>query len=1341
MKVVCISLLFLFSFVTLGGQNAQNVMFEHLTIKEQLSHYSVMGLYQDERGLIWIGTRNGVNVYDGNEVHVYKQDWDTDGHVVSNSIRDITGDKNGKIYFLTIRGISCFDIKKETFTTLTQNNVAAMYYDKQLYIGMGNKVYAHDGRQFVPCYELPETEAKIFSLTVSGDSLLMGTEEQGLYIYSRKEGRLTHPIKTGQVNDIFKDSKHRYWVGTLEDGLYVITSEGLKNYRRNAADSHTLCSDFIRKCREDHQGNIWIGTFRGLSRYSERDDAFVNYLSEGEKNGQSHVSVWSLLCDSQGMMWVGSYFGGVSYFNPKLDFYKRYTVADREEDGLSFPVVGEMTEDAEHNLWICTEGGGLNMLDRKTGKFKWFRHTSSANSISHDNVKSICYDHKRGVMWVGTHLGGLNKLDLRTGKFTRYICGERGKVSDKANTVCDILLREESLLLATHDGVYRFDIERETFHPLFKSGKEGAIIHLALDLKIDHRGVLWIAGVEKGVYSYDFDTGMLTPHPYSRTVEGSLSSNGVNCIYTGSDNRLWFCMAESGLDLYNYDTGTFRNFDEEHNRLQNDCVYGACELSADKLLVITDKGFSCLDSVTGYFRNFDVKSGLPLSAINQNAVYKASDGEIFIGGIDGMVSFQSDDLDMEPYSYSIFPYKLFINDKEVKVGDETGVLQQTLSESPRITLKASQSMFSLVYALTDYASLSRSYMMYKLENFQNEWVTMRGGCVITYTNLNPGKYTLLVKNDSRSGAEENISRLEIEILPPFYKTIWAILLYVLSGVAILSYIVRTYKKRISLQAELKYERKHIKDVELLNQHKLRFFINISHEFRTPLTLIIGQMEMLLQVPNFAPLIYNKILRVYKNGLQLRELITELLDFRKQEQGHMKIKVRQQNIVDFLYENYLLFCEYALRRKIEFKFHKTCDTILVWYDAKQFQKVVNNMLSNAFKYTADGGEVALSVRKGKGTVIVEVTDNGCGIEEKDQQRIFDRFYQSDRTLSSTGTGIGVGLALSKGIVELHHGSIEVFSTVNEGTTFVISLPLGCEHFVEGEIVNEECQDFVPVEQKRMKYEAMEEVAAVEEDGQEHKVLIVEDETDLRNMLVDIFRPYYTIITAENGEKALEAIEKEMPDLVLTDVLMPGISGIELCKKIKENVDTCHIPVMLLTARTAIEHKLEGLQTGADDYITKPFDVNILLSRCKNLINNRMMLQEKYGKQPQKTSQILATTPADKEFMDRAMKVIEEHLDDSEFNMNVFAREMGIARTKLFSKLKAIANQTPNDLVLSVRMKKAASMLRDNPELNITEISDRLGFCSSRYFSRCFKEKYNLTPQAYRRGEKPVVHVEN
>ena len=448
-------------------------------------------------------------------------------------------------------------------------------------------------------------------------------------------------------------------------------------------------------------------------------------------------------------------------------------------------------------------------------------------------------------------------------------------------------------------------------------------------------------------------------------------------------------------------------------------------------------------------------------------------------------------------------------------------------------------------------------------------------------------------------------------------------------------------------------------------------------------------------------------------------------------------------MDFLYENYLLFREYAAKKKIDFKFNKSNDLIAVWFDAKQLQKVVNNLLSNAFKYTQDGGEIALSVRKGNVEVIVEVSDNGCGIDEKDQPHIFDRFYQAEHAHLGNGTGIGVGLALTKGIVDLHHGEIKLFSKQGEGSIFTFSLPLGREAFADDEVATHRPEEMVINRPLPTDFEPMnEELQAVKraDEEQGRTVLIVEDEVELRSMLADIFSPYYRVQTAASGEEALQLIKESLPDLVLTDVLMPGISGIELCKQLKKGVRTCHIPVMILTARTAIEYRLEGLQTGADDYITKPFDVNILLARCKNLINNRILLQEKYTNQPQQATPVMATSPADKEFMDRAMRIMQEHLGDSGFSVDQFAREIGVARTKLFSKIKSISGQTPNELLLQARMKRAAYLLRYNPELNVAEIAERVGFCSSRYFSRCFKDCYQTSPQNYRKGELPEEETE-
>lgn len=1330
-------LLLLLCLVNLLVCRSQDITFKQLTTKDGLSHYSVMALYQDERGFIWIGTRNGVNVYNGNNIKIYKQQKDDPTSLLGNSVTHITGDRQGKVYIHTIRGISCFDMRREVFTTLLQGVVDGIYYDKKLYISRGNVVYVYNGKIFEPYYTLPGGDGKITCLQVQNDSLLLGTEGNGLYVLNEKKKQLTHPIKEGKITHIFRSRTGEYWIGSWDNGLFVMSEDGVANYRNKPGESNSLSSDFVRTFCQDDKGSVWVGTFNGLDKFDKETHSFSHYLNVDKNDkGLNRASVWGLLCDNQGTVWAGSYFGGVTYFNPGSEIYHQYRASDEEKKGFSSPVIGKMIEDKDHNLWICTEGGGLNVYNRKTRRFRWYKHSGAPNSISHNNIKSIYYDAVNEIMWIGTHLGGLNKLDLKTGRFFRYLHDENNQESLPSNIVGDIIPYRDRLLLATHDGVCMFNPQTGKFNRLFKNNPEGDNINFALSLFIDHRGTLWIAGSENGAYSYNFDTRKLTLYRHNHALKNSISSNGVNCIFEDSRNRLWFCTAETGLDLYRYDTDDFENFDAQANGLFSNCVYGVCEMSPDRLLAITDNGFSCLDWDTKQFRNFNANNGLPLAAVNQNAVYKAQDGEIFVGGVDGMVSFYEKDLDLVSRSYRIFPYRLIVNGKEVATGDDTGILKENLTYSRKITLKAGQSMFSIVYAVPDYGAFDKDEIIYKLEGFSDAWTTMSGEYRVTYTNLSPGKYTLIAKANTQGGTVIPESRLEIEILPPFYCTVWAYILYVLVAGGILYFLVRMYNNRIKLQESLKYERKHIQDVENLSQSKLRFFTNISHEFRTPLTLIIGQMEMLLQVRSFAPSVYNKILGIYKSCLQLQDLITELLDFRKQEQGHMKIKVSEHNIVDFLYENYLLFQEYAVTRQIKFRFNKINDVILVWYDAKQLQKVFNNLLSNAFKHTRPGGEISLTVRRGNREVIIEVIDNGEGIATKDIDKIFNRFYQAEN-LESTGTGIG--LALTKGLVELHHGTIEVESEPHERTAFTVRLKLGKEHFDAEQICMEGNPAHLPFTADRQGLEIIREQEMMNEElvkkDKASRVLIVEDNDSLREMLVRIFEPYYFVMSAANGKEALEKVGEEAPDIILSDVVMPEVSGTELCKKIKSDIETCHIPVVLLTARTTVEHNLEGLRMGADDYITKPFNINILLSRCNNLVNNRIVLQEKFSKQPKLTPQLLATNPLDKEFVDKAMQVMEKHLDDINFNVDVFAREMNIARTKLFVKLKAVTGQTPYDFISTVRLKKAAVMLKENPELNISEISERLGFSSPRHFSKCFKDKYHIVPLAYRKGLGP------
>lgn len=1343
MHKLTLSILFLICLVSATLQG-QNIIFNHLTTDDGLSQFSVNSLYIDENGILWIGTREGLNRYNGEDIQTYKLEKNNPNSLFCNTILRIVGNLDGKIYLLCTDGIAEFNLVTQKFTTLLQGNIHSIYYNNGLYIGKKNEIYHYNEKtgNFDLYYQLAGAGVEICCMHMDKEALWMGTTTDGIYRLQLTDKQLTHPIEKGNITSIYQDSSGDLWIGSWKHGLFRIKPDGsMQNFRYAPQNPHSISSDFVRACCEDNLGNIWIGTFTGLNRYNKSTGLFQNHTADDVlADGLTHSSIWCIVKDKQGTLWLGTYFGGINYFNPEYEIYTRYNYSPEEKKGLSNPVVGRTIEDKEGNLWIGTEGGGLNYYNRRTREFKWYRPGSNpANSISHNNVKSLYYDEKNEVIWIGTHLGGLNKLDIRSGRFSHYRMEENNPESLPSDIVRDIIPYGRLLIIATQNGVCLFDPDTGKCRQLFKDSNEGRKIRMVADVVFDRNGTLWIAATGEGVFSYRFDTRKLTNYRYDPKNPHSLSNNNVNNITQDSKGNLWFSTSGSGLDRYRPGSDDFENFDHAKNGLASDCIYECKESPVSgKLLMITNQGFSIFDYKKQTFQNYSTENGFPLTAVNENALCVTSDGEIYLGGTQGMISFHEMELNFTPKPYKIILSRLIVNGKEIQAGDESGILQNSLCHTKEITLNADQNMFSIEFATSNYIPANKDDIIYKLEGFSQDWNSTRGLHTITYTNLNAGTYHLLIKPEGKDASICPQIELTIHILPPYYKTPLAYLTYLTVLGVLLWYLIRTYKSRIKLRESLKYEQKHIKDVEALNQSKLRFFTNISHEFRTPLTLIVAQVETLLQVQSFTPTIYNKVLSIYKNSIQLRELITELLDFRKQEQGHMKIKVSPHNIVKFLYENFLLFQEYATVKQIELSFEKETDSLEVWYDQKQMQKVVNNLLSNAMKHTQAKDSITLSIRTEGNNAVIRVTDTGSGIDAKEVDKIFDRFYQTETPEPGYNQGgTGIGLALTKGIVELHHGTIRVESELGKGSCFIVSLPLGNMHFTEEQI----CRQNESMEQVEIAHPEMEGLATPEPEEEnaplrqlpESKMLIVEDNDSIREMLANIFKPYYHVLTAADGAEGLETVRREMPNIVVSDVVMPHMSGTELCKQIKGDFNTCHIPVVLLTARTAIEQNIEGLRIGADDYITKPFNTNLLISRCNNLVNSRIILQEKFSKQPQASAQMLATNPIDKELLDRAMEIIEKHLDDTEFNVNVFAREMGMARTNLFAKLKAITGQTPNDFLLTIRLKKGALMLRNNPELNITEISERIGFSSARYFAKCFKDVYHISPLAYRKGE--------
>lgn len=1345
---MCLKRLLLYIFLNLtllvpAIAGAQSLMFRHLTTDHGLSQFSVNALYHDERGLIWIGTREGLNRYDGNGVTCYKLRKGDPKSLFCNTVLRITGDGQGNLFLLCTEGVARFDMRRDEFRTLITGDVSAIYYHEGLYVARGAALFRcnpEDGT-LTSYLKLPTPEGSAITCLQhdTQGTLWVGTDRSGVYAIA-PSGAVTHPFAQGNITNIYEDSRGGIWIGTWEEGLYHRAGGG-SAWRNIHATPGGVLSDFVRCFVEDNRGDMWIGTFLGLNKLDTHSGAITAFHAEDQPGSLTHSSIWCLVKDHQGTIWAGTYFGGVNYFNPEYEIYTRYKISPTPGGGLSSPIVGKMIEDSEQNLWICTEGGGVNVLNRQTGHFRWLRHSPTQNSISHNNVKAICHDPARHAMWIGTHLGGLNRLDLGTGRFTHYRFSATDPATIPSDIVRDVVLHDDQLIVATQEGVCRFDPQTGRAERLFRDTEEGRRIKAVASLYIDRRGTLWIAATGEGLFTYRFDTRALKRYSHHAEEPNSLSSNNVNSIIEDSDSNLWIATSGTGLDRYRPASDDFENFDAANNGLSSDCIYDIRDSRSGALLVITNQGFSRFDYTTHRFDNHTLDNGFPLTAINENAICFTRDGHLFLGGTQGMVGFALAALDIPKKPYTIVASQLEVNGLPVETGDATGILDQALPYTSSIRLPSKYSVFTVEFATSNFIAANQEELLYRLDGFSREWTPTRGEHRITYTNLNPGHYTLMVRGTGNTIPE---MQLRIEVLPPYYRTVVAWLLYVLTAGGFTWLLVRAYRARIRLQESLRYEKQRIRDVEELNQSKLRFFTNISHEFRTPLTLIIGQVEMLLQMQAFAPAIYNKILRIYKNSLQMRELIGELLDFRKQEQGHMQVRVAEQDLVRFLEENYQTFLDYASYRGVCLNFDKQTESVAVWFDRGQMQKVINNLLSNAFKHTPEGGEITLWVTSEAEHVRFGVRDTGSGIATTDLVRIFDRFYQGQGTESVTSPGTGIGLALTKGIIELHHGTITATSTPTKGSAFTVTLPLGRAHFADEQIA-EECPlpplrlpD--PTTEHAFAFEKAEMDEAVRQRIRGARILIIEDNDALREMLAHLFEPFYEVSTASDGEEGWEKTLAEEPQIVLSDVVMPRLSGTELCRRIKNDIATSHIPVVLLTARTAVEHNIEGLRNGADDYITKPFNVTLLLSRCNNLVNSRIVMREKFGSSPAQPVRMLATTTLDQQLLDRATAIIEKYMDNPEFNVNTFAREMGMARTNLFAKLKAITGSTPNEFLSTIRLKMAAALLCDHPELSVAEISDRTGFNSPRYFSKTFKAQFSITPLAYRKratGQEPTT----
>lgn len=1160
------------------------------------------------------------------------------------------------------------------------------------------------------------------------------------------------------IYSLFRSSKNELWIGTWQQGLYRITAGGnMIKEPYTHGTSQGISSKHIRELTEDNQGNIWFGTFEGLHKYDASTGRYTLYSSDRTFGSLSHSSVFAVYRDNQGTIWAGTYFGGVNYFNPEKDLFQFYPYGNEESGRLSFPVVGNMVEDKDGNLWICTEGGGLNCLDRKNGTVRVYKASSAPGSLLHNNLKTICYDNKRHCLYIGTHTGGLTRFDIRTQTFKNYLERYKGKNDVPGDIINKVAFYNDNLIVAARNGSFLMNPDTEIFQPLI----EGVS---CLTFDVDKDGYLWM--------SYGEELVRLNLNDWQDRKVFNLGQYGVSIahIFVAGNGYVYLGSYGSGLFQIDRQSGTTTRFTVATDKLLSDYCYTIAETPSNRLLVTTDKGIMLFSPSDKSLNVIRLRMGIPLASIVADCgTYVCRDREIFVGGTNGLASFREEEIDAYTASYTMYFEELFVDNKQVYPGDETGILDVSLPFTNRIELSYKQNNLSFKFSVSDYINFLKSNQYeYKLEGFDKEWITTDNP-LLYYTNLNPGSYILKVREPGlyTKGVPKEISLLVV-IRSPWYNTVWAWMAYLLSVGLLLYWGWQAKKTQLELALSLREERNEKERIEKLNQAKLRFFTNISHEFRTPLTLILSHLDILLQNNSFHPLAYNKLKKVYKHAYRMRNLITELLDFRKLEQQQITLHVAERDIVLFLKDIFLSFSDYAAQHGISYHFQSETAKIMAWFDDCQMQKVFYNLLSNAFKHTPEGQYIEFTVSEDADHVFIKVVDGGIGLSATDKENVFDCFFQAAHgETEAANPGTGIGLALTKSIVMLHEGHITVESQVGYGSIFTVALQKGKQHFQDREhIVISEKQDEPTVRATTLPESGFDELydrqpeifpdssqAGLPPDAvlpvSRYTLLLVEDNEELMQVLVTLFSPFYTIIQAFNGEDGLEKATNECPDLIVSDVMMPLMSGTEMCLSIKRNINLCHIPVILLSAFNSDEQSVEGLRCGADDFVGKPFHAKQLLLRCNNQIRNRINLQHKlqHGLQhdvPRNQAgqenldvSLLATNPLDKEFLNWVVHLIDGHLEEADFDVNCLAREMALSRSSFFSKFKALTGVTPAGFIQDYKLIKAAELLVDQPFMQISGISDKLGFNTPHYFGRCFKAKYGVSPVEYRKDRQPAA----
>lgn len=1353
MKIIkLIFLVFLILSSSVFGQNIeQNNLFKSLIIKNislnaGLSQSSVLCILQDKKGFLWFGTRDGLNKYDGRKFTKFNYDSQDTSSISHSFIKTIFEDQSGSIWVGTANGINKYVPESNSFKKFFFNKnksktevwSIAQVGKNHLWVGTNTgvkQINTNDG--IVSDLKINE---KLFSsptraLLVSKNKIIWikTTKNVGYYNIESKlvkyfkypEINLSEPFSSNP-SDLYEDKNGNVWLGS-KDGLSIF-NKNLGIFELFKINRTTEIKDAVRKIIEDYTGKLWVGTYNGLFVLNKEKTQFSHLIhDENEPNSISQNSIYSIIEDSRKDIWIGTYAGGINYFDRSFNPFKSFA-AGTNNSRLDYKVVSSFVEDEGKNLWIGTEGGGLNFYNSQTGKFSYYsKNPSNPNSLSSNNVKSLIKDHA-GNLWIGTHDGGLNILNPKQSPFIfkKLLINSDNKQGLSNNRVISLL--EDSnynIWIGTSGGGLNFfNLESNSISAVNDSLKYVGEIIYSIS-KYSNTNELLIGG-ENGLAKINIYTKKWILINYNGQNKINPITRAVLCTFIDKDYNIWIGTEGDGLYCYNEKSNKFTKYGVSQG-LPNDVVYGILPDNYGNIWLSTNFGLSRLNLSTRQFKNFSESDGLQSNEFNYGAYLKCSNGDLLFGGANGFNRFNPNEIKENSFIPPIAITELTVNNKPfLLISDDT----------KRIELKHNQNDFNFDFVALSFSQPDKNLYAYKLENFDSDWNYVGKKTAATYTNINEGKYIFKVKASNSDGLwnEKEVS-IEIYILPAPWKTWWAYLIYLAIIVGLIYKAWKYSLQRTEERNELKQERLEKERIEEVNKLKLQLFTNISHDFRTPLTLIMGPLEQLIKAKeddNHKQQLHQTI---YRNAKVLMELINQLLDFRKSESGKLAVLASENDIVSFTEDIKIAFNQLAKNKGIQFTLLSPESPVNVWFDKIMLKKILYNLLSNAFKFTPSKGKIEIKidyftdskVYLKDGHIQLIISDNGEGIPDENIGYIFDRYYQFGKHF-----GTGIGLTLAKSLVELHKGTIDVKSSLKDGTSFTVILPLGNNHFTKDQLVSHESdidnlyyiQEF-DVEEK----EDLEPNNIFKINKSLKTLLIVEDNSGIRKFLKGIFGNEYNIFEADNGKYGLEIARNSEVDLIISDVIMPKMDGLELCNEIKTNIRTSHIPVILLTARSSEEFQSIGYKTGADAYITKPFDVNILQTRVRNILDSRKTLIEKFKQNLILQPKELTITSADEEFLKQAIEIVEQNMTNTDFEITEFVESMGMSRSVIYRKIKAITDQSISEFIRTLKLKRAAQLIKQS-DLNISEIAYELGFNDLKYFRESFKLLFKVTPTEYR-----------